>query len=215
MQVKSNPDEIESFLSDASFMRGGHADRVVLPESAEEVSEILAAANRDRTPVTVSGAGTGTVGGRVAFGGIVLATDRLNHIKKIENYRGVAEAGVILADFQRAVDQKGLLYPPDPTERGAFLGGTVATNASAARTFKYGPTRNYIQRLKVVLASGEIRDLHRGEKIREIRVPSYSRPATRKNATGYFVSPDMDELDLFIGSEGTLGVVCEIEARLI
>ena len=215
MQVKSNPDEIQSFLSDASFMRGGHADRVVLPESVEEVAEVLAAANRNRTPVTVSGAGTGTVGGRVAFGGIVLATDRLNRIKAIEDARGVAEAGVILADFQRAVDQKGLLYPPDPTERGAFLGGTVATNASGARTFKYGPTRNYIEGLKVVLASGEIRDLHRGDKIRGIRVPTYSRPATRKNATGYFVAPDVDEIDLFIGSEGTLGVICEIEARLV
>ena len=63
-------------------MRDGHADRVALPESVEEVSEILAAANRDRVPVTVSGAGTGTVGGRVAFGGIVLATDKLNHIRK-------------------------------------------------------------------------------------------------------------------------------------
>src|SRR5690242_9055294 len=215
MHAKTNSDEIEDFLTDASFMRGGHADRVLLPESVEEVAEILTSANRDRTPVTISGAGTGTVGGRVPFGGIVLATDRLNRIKSIENNRGVAEAGVILSDFQRAVDAKGLLYPPDPTERGAFLGGTVATNASGARTFKYGPTRNYIERLKVVLASGEVLDLHRGEKIREIRVPSYARPATRKNATGYFVAPEMDELDLFIGSEGTLGVVCEIEARLI
>ncbi len=108
------------------------------------------AANRDRVPVTVSGAGTGTVGGRVAFGGIVLATDKLNRIKSIvHEERGgfaVVEAGVILSDLQRAVDQEGLLYPPDPTERGCFLGGTVATNASGARTFKYGPTRNYIRR---------------------------------------------------------------------
>ena len=73
MYSKSNPEEIQSFLSDASFITGGYADRVVLPESIEEVSEALAAANRDRTPVTVSGAGTGTVGGRVPFGGIVLA----------------------------------------------------------------------------------------------------------------------------------------------
>src|ERR1043166_7530520 len=146
MHAKTNSDEIESFLTDASFIRGGHADRVVLPESIEEVAEVLAAANRDRTPVTISGAGTGTVGGRVPFGGIVLATDRLNRIKRIENNRAVAEAGVILADFQRAVDNKGLLYPPDPTERGAFLGGTVATNASGARTFKYGPTRTPIER---------------------------------------------------------------------
>jgi D-lactate dehydrogenase (cytochrome) len=216
MQVKSNPDEIQSFLSDASFIRDGYADRVVLPESVAEVAETLAAANRDRTPVTVSGAGTGTVGGRIPFGGIVLATDRLNHIKSIKNDRAVAEAGVILADFQRAVDQKGLLYPPDTTERGAFLGGTVATNASGARTFKYGPTRNYIDRLKLVLASGEILDLRRGERDSlNIPLPTYVAPATRKNAAGYFVGPNMDALDLFIGSEGTLGVICEIETKLI
>jgi D-lactate dehydrogenase (cytochrome) len=216
MQTKSAPDEIQSFLSDASFIRDGHADRVVLPETVEEVAEALAAANRDRTAVTVSGAGTGTVGGRVPFGGIVLATDRLNKIKSIDHDRAVAEAGVILSDFQRAVDQKGLLYPPDPTERGAFLGGTVATNASGARTFKYGPTRNYIERLKVVLASGEILDLRRGEgNVLKIPVPTYHRPATRKNAAGYFVSPNVDDIDLFIGSEGTLAVICEIETRLV
>src|SRR6266850_508762 len=98
MQIKSNPDEIQSFLSDASYMRDGYADRVVLPESVEEVREILAAATREGTPVTVSGAGTGTVGGRVAFGGIVLATDKLNRIKSLvkeENGgKAVAEAGV-------------------------------------------------------------------------------------------------------------------------
>jgi len=230
MQIRSSPDEIESFLTDASFIRDGHADRVFLPETVEEVSQILAGANRDRIPVTVSGAGTGTVGGRVAFGGVVLATDKLNHIKSIvhEDHGGFAitEAGVFLSDLQRAVDQEGLLYPPDPTERGCFIGGTLATNASGARTFKYGPTRNYVRRLKVVLASGEILDLRRGEvhadssgRIRvgsiEAQLPSYRRPATRKNASGYFVAPEMDAVDLFIGSEGTLGVICEIEVRLL
>ena len=231
MQIKSNPEEIESFLSDASFIREGYAERVVLPESVEEVSEILADANRDRVPVTVSGAGTGTVGGRVAFGGIVLATDKLNRIKSIvhEDRGGfaVVEAGVILSDLQRAVDQEGLLYPPDPTERGCFVGGTVATNASGARTFKYGPTRNYIRRLKVVLASGEVLDLRRGDvradtdgRIRlgssiAVQLPGYHLPKTRKNASGYFVAPEMDAVDLFIGSEGTLGVICEVEVRLL
>ncbi|HEY0365314.1 MAG TPA: FAD-binding oxidoreductase [Pyrinomonadaceae bacterium] len=231
MQTKSQPDEIESFLTDASFIRDGHADRVILPETIDEVSEVLAGANRDRVPVTVSGAGTGTVGGRVAFGGIVLATDKLNHIKSIvhEDHGGfaVVEAGVILADLQRAVDQLGLLYPPDPTERGCFVGGNVATNASGARTFKYGATRNYIRRLKIVLASGEVVDLGRGEvraavtgKMRigesiELTLPDYRLPATRKNASGYFIAPEMDAIDLFIGSEGTLGVICEIEIRLL
>jgi D-lactate dehydrogenase (cytochrome) len=220
MRISSNHNEIESFLSDASFIRDGFADRVVFPETIDEVSEVLAAANRERTPVTVSGAGTGTVGGRVPFGGIVLATDKLNHIKKIVREAnggfGVAEAGVILSDFQRAVDQQGLLYPPDPTERSCFLGGTVATNASGARTFKYGPTRNYIQGLKVVLASGEILALRRGDRSAlDVPLPSYHMPATRKSASGYFVAPEMEAIDLFIGSEGTLGVICEIETRLL
>ena len=220
MKITSNQHEIESYLSDASFIRDGHADRVVFPENIEDVSEILAAANRDRVPVTLSGAGTGTVGGRVAFGGIVLATDKLNRIKTIvrENEGGyaVAEAGLILSDFQRAVDQQGLLYPPDPTERSCFLGGTVATNASGARTYKYGPTRNYVRALKVILASGEILDLRRGDgRALDIPLPSYRMPATRKNASGYFVAPEMDAVDLFIGSEGTLGVICEVETRLL
>jgi D-lactate dehydrogenase (cytochrome) len=133
---------------------------------------------------------------------------------------------VILSDLQRAVDHEGLLYPPDPTERGCFVGGNVATNASGARTFKYGPTRNYINRLKVVLASGEVLDLRRGEvraahdRIRlgksiEVQLPDYRMPATRKNASAYFVAPEMDAVDLFIGSEGTLGVICEVEVKLL
>ncbi len=220
--------ELESYLTDASFIRDGYADRVFIPKTVEEVVEVLAVANRDRVPVTVSGAGTGTVGGRVPFGGVVLATDRLNRIKVIDrtNHTAVAEAGVILSDFQKSVESEGLLYPPDPTERGCFLGGTVATNASGARTFKYGPTRNYVAGLKVVLASGEILDLKRGElradargRLRvgsvEVQLPNLRRPATRKNATGYFVAPEMDAIDLFIGSEGTLGVICEITARLL
>ncbi len=170
MQTKSNPEDVQLYLTDASFIREGHAERVVFPENVDEVSEILADANRDRVPVTVSGAGTGTVGGRVAFGGIVLATDKLNRIKSIVHQEGggfaVVEPAVILSDLQRAVDQEGLLYPPDPTERGCYVGGTVATNASGARTFKYGPTRNYISRLKVALASGEVLDLRRGDDTR-------------------------------------------------
>jgi D-lactate dehydrogenase (cytochrome) len=217
-------------------MRDGHADRVVFPETAEEVAEVLANATRDRTPVTVSGAGTGTVGGRVAFGGIVLATDKLDRIESIKlegesGGRAVAQAGVVLADLQRAVEARGLLYPPDPTERSCFLGGTVATNASGARTFKYGPTRRYINRATVALASGDLIDLQRGQIVADStrriqiplrngksiqgRLPTYEMPHTRKNATGYFAKPNMDLLDLFIGSEGTLGVVVEVEVMLL
>jgi D-lactate dehydrogenase (cytochrome) len=233
--TKANPDEIQSYLSDSSYMQNGWADRVVFPETAEEIGNILAHASREKTPVTISGAGTGTVGGRIPMGGVVLATDRLNQIRSMvragSGGSAVAEAGVRLADFQRFVETENLLYPPDPTERGCYLGGTVATNASGARSFKYGPTRRYVRRLKIVLASGELLDLRRSEnradesgivrlslpsgKVIEARLPEYSMPHVRKHASGYYVAPRMDALDLFIGSEGTLGVIVEAELDLI
>ncbi|MCA1574188.1 MAG: FAD-binding oxidoreductase [Acidobacteria bacterium] len=235
MLSKSDPDEIQSFVSDASYMPGGFASRVIFPESAAEVAEVLASATHEGTPVTVSGAGTGTVAGRVPFGGYVLATDRLNKIKSIVREeaggRTVVEAGVVLADLQRLLEPEALLYPPDPTERSCFLGGNVATNASGARTFKYGPTRNYVERLRIVLATGDLVDLRRRElradasgrieiplqsgRTIEARLPSYRMPQVRKHASGYYVAPGMDLLDLFIGSEGTLGVIVEAEVKLL
>jgi D-lactate dehydrogenase (cytochrome) len=235
MLIRSDPDAVESFLTDASFMRDGHAERVVFPESAEEVAEVLRSASRDNTPVSVSGAGTGTVGGRIPHSGIVLATEKLNQIKSVVHRdgggRAVAEAGVMLSDLQRFVDSEGLFYPPDPTERSCFLGGTVATNASGARSFKYGPTRNYVQRLKVVLPTGDLLNLRRGElhadacgqikiplpsgRVLEAELPGYRMPQTRKHAAGYYSAPNMDVLDLFIGSEGTLGVIVGVEVELL
>jgi D-lactate dehydrogenase (cytochrome) len=236
MLIKSDPDEIQSYLSDSSYLPSGNADSVVFPETAEDIAEILRSASRDKTPVTVSGAGTGTVGGRVPTAGIVLATDKLNQIRSIARNKDgggsvVAEAGVRLVDLQKFVDSEQLFYPPDPTERSCFLGGTIATNASGARTFKYGPTRKYVQRLKLVLATGDIINLRRGElrasrsgeieiplstgRIIEARLPAYQMPHTRKHAAGYYVAPETDLVDLFIGSEGTLGVIIEIEVALL
>lgn len=235
MQTKSDPDEIQSFLSDASYVSGGFATRVLLPETALEVAEILSEANRNKTPVTISGGGTGTVAGRVPFDGVVLATDKLNRIQNVTTELGgghaVADAGVLLRNLQDAVEAQGLFYPPDPTERSCFLGGTIATNASGARTFKYGPTRKYVERLKIVLATGDLLNLRRGEiradshgaielslaSGRRIKamLPSYKMPNVRKHASGYYVQPGMDVLDLFIGSEGTLGVIVEAELKLL
>ena len=235
MFTRTQPEEIQDYLSDASYVSGGNASRVMFPETAEEVGKILQAATREKLPVTVSGAGTGTVAGRVPFGGTVIATDKLNQIRSIVRTdgggRATTEAGVILRDLQNAVEDKGLIYPPDPTERGCFLGGNIATNASGSRTFKYGPTRNYVERLKIVLATGEVINIRRGEhyagedgriaiglpsgRAIEAKLPSYRMPRVRKHASGYFVAPGMDLIDLFIGSEGTLGVIVEAELRLL
>src|SRR5205814_9541099 len=100
MLTKTQPDEIQDYLSDASYLNGGNAAQVVFPETADDVAEILAEATRTQTPITVSGAGTGTVAGRVPLGGTVIATDKLNHIKRVsredEGGIAVAEAGVRL-----------------------------------------------------------------------------------------------------------------------
>jgi len=124
---------------------------------------------------------------------------------------------------------KGLLYPPDPTERNCFIGGTVATNASGARTFKYGSTRNYVEELEIILPEGDIIYLKRGVNFADdlsltlktssgndinLSLPDYEMPTT-KNASGYFCKRNMDAIDLFIGSEGTLGVITKIKLKLL
>jgi D-lactate dehydrogenase (cytochrome) len=233
MQVKSKLDDLQNYLTDASNMSGGHADRLVVPETLEELVATMRDAYESDTPVTVSGARTGTVGGAIPFGGTILSLEKLNKIKSIdkENLTAVVEPGVILGDLQKAVDAEGLFYPPDPTEWSCQVGGTVATNASGARSFKYGSTRQFVRRLKVVLADGEVLDLRRGEDFASetgtvsifppngkglgIRAPSYSVPNVTKNVSGYFTAPGMDVIDLFIGSEGTLGVIAEIELALL
>src|SRR5207248_1031279 len=110
MLTKTQPDEIQDFLSDASHLRGGHANRVVFPQTADEVAEILREATRTERQVTVSGAGTGTVAGRVPFGGTVIATDKLNSSKNVTKNesggRAVVEARVRLIDLQGAAESK-------------------------------------------------------------------------------------------------------------
>ncbi len=233
MQVKTQFDDLQNYLTDASNLQGGHAEKLFLPETADEIAAILREANEKRISVTVSGARTGTVGGAIPFGGYVISLEKLNKIKSIERdaMRAVVGPGVLLADFQKAVEAAGLFYPPDPTEWSCQIGGTVATNASGARSFKYGATRGFVRGLRIVLASGETLLLKRGTAISangdpivlttesgskiEAKIPTYERPNVRKNVSGFFNEKPLDAIDLFIGSEGTLGVITEIELTLL
>ena len=167
MLVKTQSDEIQNYLIDASNLQGGFAEKLFIPESAEEVSEILKEAGKNKIPVTVSGARTGTVGGAIPFGGYIISLEKLNKIKEINRDEkfAIVESGVLLNDFQKAVEAENLFYPPDPTEWSCQIGGTAATNASGARSFKYGATRNFVEQLEVILANGEILDLNRGDKL--------------------------------------------------
>ena len=230
MLIKTETDDLQNYLTDASNLSGGRAEKLFIPETKAEIAEILKEANEKKIPVTVSGARTGTVGGAIPFGGYLISLEKLNQIKEINETRAVVESGVLLTDFQKAVDRKNLFYPPDPTEWSCQIGGTVATNASGAKSFKYGATRKYVERLEIVLPGGDFLNLKRGEifakdgfieleteggDLIKARVPTYSQPDTRKNTSGYFSAENLDAVDLFIGSEGTLGVITEIELKIL
>jgi FAD/FMN-containing dehydrogenase len=204
--------KLNSYLEDASGY-SGHADRVFVPANEPELLGILHNASRDRVPVTISGAGTGVTGGRVAQGGWVVSLEKLRRLD-IHEGRAIVGAGVSLEGLQAAAERTGQFYAPDPTERTASIGGTIATNASGSRSFRYGSTRRHILGLRVVLVDGRTLDVKRGDKV-DFDVPTIPLPKTTKNTAGYQLSPGMDWIDLFIGSEGTLGIVIEAEVQLL
>ncbi len=230
MIIKNRLDEIENFLCDASNFRG-YCDAVYFPENKYEIIEILKEANRNNKKVTIAGNGTGLTGARVPLGGIVISTERLNKIIEIneeENF-AIVQPGITLYNLKNKLNNFNLFYPPDPTEQNCFIGGNIATNASGARSFKYGPTRNYIEELEIILPSGNEINLRRGrERVKDyylklqiqndkeiyIEIPKINMPIT-KNAAGYFCKKDMDAIELFIGSEGTLGVVTQVKIKIL
>ncbi len=160
MIIKTNPDEFENFVIDASNFKG-NCEAVYFPESVDEIVSIVKEANTNKTKVTIAGNGTGLTGARVPQNGIVIATDKLNKILEINSkeFYALIEPAVLLSDFQKELKKQNLFYPPDPTETNCYIGGTVATNASGAKTFKYGPTRDYVIGLQIVLPDGEVIDL--------------------------------------------------------
>jgi len=210
--MSSVPTVPNSWLEDASGFRG-YADRLLIPTTEEDVAAILKQATVEACPVTVSGAGTGVTGGRCAVGGAILSTDRFRHLEIIDNV-ALAGAGVPLSDLHAAAGRRRLFYPPDPTEWTASVGGSIATNASGSRSFLYGSTRRWIRALTVALMDGSIRRFQRGEQI-DFPVAPLPAPRARKHTAGFHLREPFDWVDLFCGSEGTLGVVLEAELGLL
>lgn len=198
--VLSELEERYAYAQDASNQRNitGLPDVVVFVESIEQVQAVVRLARKYKIPIICRGAGTNVVGAcRAEHGGIVLNFSKMNKILDIslENMTATVQPGVVLGELQKAVDKIGLFYPPDPSNLAvSTIGGSIAQSSGGAKTFKYGTTKDYVIDMKVVMADGEI--LRTGSN-------------TIKNATGYNLN------SLFVGSEGTLGIVVEATLKLI
>lgn len=175
----------------------GHTPLLLKPQSTAEVSAILSLCNETRTPVVAQGGNTGLVGGQIPLGGeIVLHLGRMNRIRGIDSHAmaAIAEAGVVLADLQRAADEAGTYFPLSLASEGsATIGGTLSTNAGGVNVLRYGSARALALGLEVVLADGGVLETLR---------------TLHKDNTGY------DLKQLFIGAEGTLGVITAAALKL-
>src|SRR5262249_4324177 len=212
-------------LEDAAHFPGGFASGIATPTSEAEVAALVRAA-RAVLPI---GAQSSLTGGATPHGDVLLSTSRLNRIVGVGDDSVRAEAGGTLVDLDAALAEQDRDYPPVPTFTGAVRGGIVATNAAGAATFKYGVTREWVKAITVVLANGDVLDIERGrtrardgrfelvlsDRMAEVPVPTYRPPRVDKVSAGYFAAPDMDLIDLFIGSEGTLGVITSVTLRVL
>ena len=220
---KRDPRAIAPYLKDASNFSGGCADEVIIPESTDELVEFL---STNPFPVTVAGSGTGLTASRIPKAGVIVSLERFNTIGQVENASIEVGPAVSLADLQNYLQHSSAyFYPPNPTETLASFGGMVATNSSGSRSYKMGVTRDYVLEADIVLVNGKTVTLTRGNPISEplilddgteINFPeiAYSSPQC-KNTAGYYIQPGMDWLDLFIGSDGTLGLFTRILLKLL
>ena len=256
----TSKDRIQTYLSDESKIVTGDAkdvEKVFFPTSTEEVASIVKEASKLKIQVTTSGAGTGLTGSRVAKQGWVLSTEKLLSVEQVGGEKSMnwteEESNIVysvavkethhppliripvsmrLRTVQRLVKSLGYFYPPDTTEWSSFIGGNVATNASGARTFKYGSTRSYVEEMKVVLTTGTVLNLTRSQTTNDsfswlikdsetnnetlVHVnKSFPNPNVSKNAVGFPIYNNMPLIELFIGTEGIFGVVTEVVLRLL
>jgi D-lactate dehydrogenase (cytochrome) len=218
---------LEPYLHDASHYPGGTSSEICFPRTEADVAALLAEAAH----VLVVGAQSSLTGGGTPFGDTLISTAGMDQVLEWSPDGVRVGPGMILSTLEVELAARDLYYPPIPTYDGASVGGTVATNAAGAATFKYGTTRGWVRGLTVVLANGDVLDLHRGRVIaddgghftivgtdgeaRVLDVSGWRTPDLAKVSAGYFARPGMDLIDLFIGAEGTLGIVTAVELRLV
>jgi FAD/FMN-containing dehydrogenase len=208
----TDPEILEGYLTDASNVRG-RAEGLLRPTSTAEVAEIVAHCQRHQIPLTVTAARTSTTAGPVPFGGWLLSMEAMKEVERIDHDTATVQAGALLGAFQDQVEATGRFFPPDPTSRyDCTVGAAIACNASGARSFRYGPTRPWVSWVEVVLPDGTVRRVERGEAVpADWPAPRWEEPAV-KTAAGY--APARELIDLFIGMEGTLGVLTRAGVRL-
>ncbi|MCQ2070437.1 MAG: FAD-binding oxidoreductase [archaeon] len=245
---KIGPDS--AYVSDESKVKG-YADTLYIPENEAEVIEAVLGS---KGPITISGMRTGMCGGSVPYGGNVISMERfdsfigighddrgffvrvqpfvtvrqLNDLLRRKAYLDLPELTEGALELLRS-EGKEYFYPVDPTELNGSLGGNIVSNASGPRTYRYGPTRNWVRRVRTVLPDGSVLDIKRGDLkaegrvlrlpmkdgLKEIKLPSYTYNTSVKNTTGMFVEDDMDAVDLFVGSEGMFGILTEADLYIV
>ena len=252
--IRRMQEEYDEYLHDES-RTVGYADSISFPRTEEDIRAVVRYCHDRGCRLTVQGGRTGLAAAAVPFGGHILNLSRMNRITGMDWRNGVfyltVQPGVVLRELREAISAGHFdtenwspaslaaltafraagqqMFTPDPTETSATIGGMAACNASGARTHGYGPTRGYVESVRVVLADGDVITVHRGEvracgrrmtlttesgRVIEAALPTYAMPRT-KNASGYYAADDMDAVDLFVGSDGTLGVLSALELRLL
>lgn len=214
-------------LEDAAHLAGGHSRGMAFPASESDVAELLLA---QEGPLLAIGAQSSVTGGATPFGELLVSSARLHAILEVGPGFVRAQAGVPLDAVSAALAARGHAYPPVPTWTAATVGGIVSTNAAGPATFKHGVTRDWVLALTIVLPSGDVLDVRRGEHVVGedgvlrvetsrgevvLHVPDLPMPAVPKRSAGYHCARGMDALDLFVGSEGTLGFVVEATLRTV
>jgi glycolate oxidase len=191
-------EDLLTYAYDGTQMLRQLPEAILIPHTTEEISQIMKYCNQEKIPVVPRGSGTGLSGGSIPVeGAIVLLLNQLDKILEIdsENMTAWVETGVITSSIHQAVEKIGLFYPPDPGSMGiSTIGGNVAENSGGLRGLKYGVTRNYVLGMEVVLPNGDI--IHTGNKC-------------AKDVAGFSIK------DVFIGSEGTLGIITKVLLKLI